>query len=76
MMTGQHIEEGLSRAYVMAVAARAGVNINWREFDYGVDGTFCRVSNRNGRLTEDGVALDYQLKASTRWRMDGREVVY
>lgn len=76
MMTQQHIEEGLSRAYVAAVAARAGVNLNWRGFDYGVDGAFCRISERDGRHAEDGITLDYQLKASTRWRIENQEVVY
>lgn len=40
MLTEEHIKEGLSRAYVLAVAHRAGFNISKSEFDYGIDGTF------------------------------------
>lgn len=40
MITPQHMEEDLSRAYVQAVAARAGVllSMNGAAHDYGVDG--------------------------------------
>ena len=76
MMTLQHIEEGLSRAYVAAVAARAGVNISIAMQDYGVDGTFGRIQRKAHRWFETGVKLDYQLKASKNWRIEGEEIVY
>ena len=66
MLTKQHIEEDLSRAYVQAVAAKAGVNlrINDRLHDYTIDGTFHQVSYTNGRRHESGFSLDFQLKAT------------
>ena len=76
MITSQHIEEGLSRAYVQATAARAGVNIGGTQLDYGIDGTFCQVQIRNKRRFESGFKIDYQLKASTNWKLEGDQVAY
>lgn len=76
MISQQHIEEGLSRAYVQAVGARAGVNISTALFDYGVDGTFSKVINRPQRIVEEGFKLDYQLKATTRWQLENEHVIY
>lgn len=76
MLSQQHIEEGLSRAYVQAVAARAGVNLAMPLNDYGVDGAFRKVIRSHHRLFESGLALDYQLKATTRWQLEREHVVY
>lgn len=76
MISRQHIEEGLSRAYVQAVAARAGINLTMPLNDYGVDGTFRKVIRSHHRLYESGFSLDYQLKASTRWQLEKENVVY
>lgn len=67
MMTEEHSKEDLSRAYVQAVSARAGVivSINQRSHDYGIDGSFHEVSILNGRRIENGNTLDFQLKATT-----------
>jgi hypothetical protein len=43
VLTDQHIAESLSRAYVRAIAGRAGLNLAIREYDYGVDGSFDEV---------------------------------
>jgi hypothetical protein len=43
VLTDQHIAEALSRAYVRAIAGRAGLNLAIREYDYGVDGSFDEV---------------------------------
>lgn len=61
--------EGLSRACVQAIAARAGLNLSIREFDYGIDGTFHEVALLPGRRVETGRCLNFQLKASTRWQL-------
>ena len=77
MLTIQHIEEGLSRAYLMAVAARAGVNIGAQQHDYGVDGTIARIRILDGgRHVEDGIKFDFQLKATTKWRLNEDNVSY
>lgn len=68
MLTSEHIKEDLSRAYVQAVGAKAGVivNIGERGHDYGIDGSFHEVSLLDGRRIESGITLDFQLKATTR----------
>jgi hypothetical protein len=76
MLTDQHIEEALSRAYVQAIASRAGINIGSSQLDYGVDGTFTTIQIVNGRRVETGFHIDYQLKASTKWKLDENYIVY
>ena len=67
MITTQHVEEDLSRAYVQAIAARARLNlsvhIDDRSHDYGIDGTFHQVQYVRNRRKESGFKLDFQLKA-------------
>jgi hypothetical protein len=72
----EHIKEGLSRAYVQAIASRAGFNISHSELDYGVDGTISQIQIINKRRVESGFRLDYQLKASTRWSIEGNDIIY
>jgi hypothetical protein len=76
MLTDQHIAEDLSRAYVQAVAAKAGVNLSTRVHDYGVDGTFHPIRIIGGRRVEAGFPLDFQLKASKNWAISEDHVVY
>ena len=76
MLTDQHIAEALSRAYVRAIAGRAGLNLAIREYDYGVDGSFDEVVIRQNRRVESGFSLSFQLKSSTQWQIDSTQVVY
>jgi Domain of unknown function (DUF4365) len=83
MITEEHTKEALCRAYVQAIAGRAGVNasISNREFDYGIDGTFNEVHTRalpNGkrRYVESGFKWDFQLKCTQKWQIDGEHLVY
>jgi hypothetical protein len=64
VITRNHRQETLSRAYVQAVAARAGVICSVPELDYGVDFTLRAVDETNG-FVDAGVLLDVQLKATT-----------
>ncbi len=64
MITRNHRQESLSRAYVQAIAARAGVICSVPELDYGVDLTLRAVDEANG-FVDAGVLLDVQLKATT-----------
>ena len=75
-MTQNDIEEALSRAYVYAVAGRAGVNISTDIKDYGTDGTFKRVIAFNGGFIPSGFPLDFQLKASIGCTLEDEYVVY
>lgn len=79
MLTEEHIKEGLSKAYVSAVANKAGMNceINGRQFDYGIDGTFSDVRILpNGRRSESGFKIDFQLKSTVNIRVEDSEVIY
>ncbi|RFB90369.1 hypothetical protein B5K11_19950 [Rhizobium leguminosarum bv. trifolii] len=77
MITVQHTQESLSRAYIHAVAGSAGVNCSIdRAFDYGIDGTFRPVAIRGNRRIENGFPLDYQLKCTTNWQHEGSDVAY
>lgn len=72
--------ESLSRAYVQAIAGNAGLNLSLRlhhqEFDYGVDGSFHPIKKVNNELVNSGFNLDFQLKASMDWQIDGSHVIY
>lgn len=71
MITQQHTEEDLSKAYVMAVGAKAGLSVHFRDaHDYGVDGSLHQVSIVNGKRQESGYSFDFQLKASKRCSID------
>jgi hypothetical protein len=76
MITNQHREEQLSRAYVHAVAAHAGLIFEPAKTDYGVDGTIRVVQERDGRRLVCGHSLDVQLKATTDWMVENDDVVY
>jgi hypothetical protein len=77
MITKQHRQEQLSRAYVHAVAAYAGLIFDPAITDYGVDGSIRVVQWREGRRRlVSGHSLDVQLKATTNWIFENEEVVY
>jgi hypothetical protein len=76
MITKQHTEEGLSRACVQAISARAGFNLSNKEFDYGVDGSLDEVSYIDGRRCESGYSLNFQLKASILCKENENFIVY
>lgn len=71
MLTPQHSQEALTRAYIQAIAARVGLTCSFRDFDYGIDLTLKPVVVRTNRTTggrryvESGVALDIQIKSTT-----------
>jgi Domain of unknown function (DUF4365) len=76
VLTEPHIIESLSRAYVRALAGKAGLNLSVREYDYGVDGNFDEITIRDKRRVESGFSLSFQLKASTLWQRDDNTVIY
>ncbi|SRR5260370_5166091 len=75
-MTDQHKEEALSKAFVQAIAARAGANESCRIFDYGIDGSFHQVANIGGKRIECGATIHFQLKASKNCIRDETEIIY
>lgn len=66
MLIPQHIKEGLSRAYALAVASRAGYDCRFTSgHDYGIDGSFHEITVRAKRRCDSGFQIEFQLKAST-----------
>ena len=77
MITRQHTQESLSRAYASIIAGVAGVNlVIGREYDYGVDGEFRTVVREGPDLIEDGHTLDFQLKSTVNWRESSDHIAY
>ncbi|WP_425592731.1 DUF4365 domain-containing protein [Brevibacillus parabrevis] len=77
MLTEEHIKEGLSRAYVTALAHSAGMNCSIREHDYGIDGTFHEIRiNKNGRRCENGFRIDFQLKSCINRNVSNDYITY
>jgi hypothetical protein len=87
MISVAHKQEQLSKGYVIATAAAARVNLSIdREHDYGIDGTFRSVVERDiglrddgsriVRLVESGHQVDFQLKCSTTWECRDDKVVW
>jgi hypothetical protein len=76
-ITVQHIQESLCRAHICALAGMAGVNHRAEHsHDYGVDGQFVSVVNRNGRRVVSGYPLDFQAKATVNWEIANGEIIY
>ncbi|MFF8801227.1 MULTISPECIES: DUF4365 domain-containing protein [unclassified Methylobacterium] len=77
MITPEHAKEAISNAYVHALAGAAGLNLAAKTtFDYGIDGTFHPVKSFGGRLIQSAFPVEFQMKATTRWRHEDDVVVY
>ena len=65
-MTEESRKQQYGRAYVLAVAAQAGINHAIPDNDYGVDGEFrgVRFDPNRRRYFDDSCIIDYQLKSS------------
>lgn len=72
----EHIKEGISKAYVQAIAHYTGLNFETPEYDYGIDGTFSGVRIRDNRRVSNGYRLDFQLKASINVNIEEEEIKY
>jgi hypothetical protein len=66
MLPRNQRQEALSRAYVRAVAAQAGVAVSDPESDYGIDMMLRAVTVRDGRRRDVGPQIDLQIKSTTR----------
>ncbi len=76
MLTRNHRQEGLCRAYIQAIAARCGMSCSVPNPDYGIDLTLNDVEERGGRRSESGYKLDVQAKSATRAVLTGADVRY
>lgn len=66
MLTRNHRQEALCRAYVQAIAARCGMSSSVPSPDYGIDLTINDIEMRGQRRAESGYKLDVQAKSTTR----------
>ncbi len=76
MLTANHRQESLSRAYIQAVAGRCGLNCAFREYDYGIDVTVHEITRRRNRYIESGFNLDIQAKSTINAIFDDKFVKY
>jgi hypothetical protein len=63
-------------AHIYATAGMARVAFSADIKDYGVDGQFKTIVDLDGSLVPSGIPLDYQAKATQRWKLDGPDIVY
>jgi Domain of unknown function (DUF4365) len=59
-------QESLSKAYVRAIAAKAGLICVQSEYDFGIDLSLRTIQESDGHLTDTGFQVDMQIKSSTR----------
>ncbi|MCI0455505.1 MAG: DUF4365 domain-containing protein [Gemmataceae bacterium] len=76
MLTKEHRQEALCRAYVQAVVAQAGLSYSFLANDYGIDLSLRAFKKRDQRHTDAGIPLDIQLKSTTRAEVREAHVVY
>jgi Domain of unknown function (DUF4365) len=76
LLPPQSVEELLSIAHIQAIAGYAGVSMSYFDLDYGFDGTFRSIRARGSRLVTQGLAVDFQLKASINCTVDAEYIVY
>jgi Domain of unknown function (DUF4365) len=76
MLTPAHRQEALSRAYIQAIAAQAGLSFSLPSNDYGIDLTLNDVEIRGKRRVESGYRLDVQAKSTTQAAVGKTDVRY
>jgi Domain of unknown function (DUF4365) len=76
LLTRNHREEALCRAYVQAVAALAGLGTSVPTPDYGVDLSLRKIEQRGVRHLDGRLQLDLQLRSTTRANVRDSEVRY
>jgi hypothetical protein len=74
VITRQHRQELLCRAYVHAVAAQAGLLCSRPEPDYGIDLSLRNVAVLGRRHLDTSVQVDLQLRSTTRASVTKTEV--
>ena len=66
IVTKQHRQEGICKAYVRAIAVQAGLICSEPEGDYGIDLCLRAIQSRGPWLADAGGQLDLQLRRTTR----------
>jgi hypothetical protein len=65
MITRNHRQEVISRAYVHVIAARCGYTCSTASLDYGIDLSILEVTKVGGGYYDSGFKIDVQLKSCT-----------
>jgi hypothetical protein len=76
VLTRNHRQEGLCRAYAQAVAAVAGVGTSVPVPDYGVDLSLRSIVQRGQRRKDARLQFDLQLRSTTRASLSDGHVIY
>jgi hypothetical protein len=76
LLTRNHRQEALSRAYVQAVAACAGLGLSRPDLDYGIDLSLHAIVARGRRRVDAGSVLDVQIKSTARAVFDETSLAY
>jgi Domain of unknown function (DUF4365) len=76
LLTQQHRQEALSRAYIQAVASKLGMSCSIANFDYGIDLTVNHITRIDEYYSESGFKLDIQAKSSVNTTIDNDTVSY
>jgi hypothetical protein len=76
VITTAHRMESLSRAYLQAVAAQAGLSYSVANHDYGIDVTLREVEQVGPQYADTGRSIDVQLKSTTGAILTDTEVRY
>jgi len=66
VLTRNHRQEALCRAYIQAIAARCGIGWSTPHPDYGIDLTLNDIEVRGHFRAESGYKLDVQAKSASR----------
>lgn len=72
----QQRKEDISQAYVRAVVAKAGYNLERAEHDYGQDGTIKDVVELRGDYIPSTFGIIYQLKSSWNVQFTDDYIIY
>ncbi len=76
MLTRNHRQEALSKAYVHAIAAKCGLSCWFPDFDYGIDVSLRTVKQQGERSSDTHSVLDIQLKSTTRASVSKKYIWY
>jgi hypothetical protein len=76
VLTRNHRQEALSRAYVQAIVACAGLGLSRPDVDYGIDLSLHAIVARDRRRVDAGSALDVQIKSTSRTVLGETSLAY
>jgi hypothetical protein len=76
VITREHRQEALSRAYVRAIAAQTGLAVSEPDTDYGIDMQLRAITPFQGLRRDRGPQLDLQLKSTTRAQVGQSHLSY